>query len=155
MRWKRGRVMATERYFTCKCSAPDYCGELFEALHNLAKLPESICPRCGEAKQLHLIFQFGLGAGSPDCKVLAVFSPEEGVSWQTDEGETVTFYPFLVVLESDERQKIWLPYWHTVEKAGHVQKKYGQWAPFLDDDAFRSLYAQAQRRGYLREKVAA
>ncbi len=148
--------MATERYFICNCLQRGYCAELFGALRDLAELRESTCPICGATKQLHLIFQFGLDVGSLDCKVLAVFSPAgEGGKWQKKTGEIATFFPFLVVLESDEGQKIWLPYWHTVEKAGHVQKKYGQWAPFIDDDAFRSLVAQAQRSGYLREKAAA
>ena|SRR5579872_600224 len=148
--------MATERYFTCECSGRDYCGELFAALHNLAASRESTCPQCGAVKQLHLVFQFGLEAGNMACKVLAVFSPTASRgTWQKMAGEIVTFFPFLVVLESDEGQKIWLPYWHTVEKAGHVEKKYGQWAPFLDHDTFRDLLDQAQREGYLRERVAA
>jgi hypothetical protein len=146
--------MATERYFVCKCPQPTPAGRLFDALRDIAEGRDLTCLRCETSKELHLVFQFGLEGGSPECRVLAVFSPTgPGATWETAEGETVTFFPFLVVLESNE-QHVWLPYWHTVEKSGSLQRKYGQWAPFMSPETFRSLLAQARRRGYLGDGAA-
>ena len=65
------------------------------------------------------------------------------------------FVLILVVLQrtDDEGQCFWLPYWHIVEQAGRIKRKYGQWAPFMDADLFESLAAQAREKGYLTGEV--
>jgi hypothetical protein len=105
---------------------------------------------CGGANELHVVLDFGLEAGNPDCKVLHVFLPRELVTWELAEGKKVTFHPFLVILQrmGDERNSAWLPYWHIVEGGGVTQRKYGQWAPFMDDPQFGDLVAQAREHGY-------
>jgi hypothetical protein len=141
--------MATERYFVCKCQQPSAAVRLFDALRDIATGHDRTCPKCETLRELHLVFNFGLEGGSPECRVLAVFAPTgPGATWPTAKGETVTFFPLLVVLESDE-QHIWLPYWHTVEKSGELRLKYGQWAPFMSAGTFRNLLDQAHQRGYL------
>src|SRR5258708_35344315 len=111
--------MTTKRYFVCNCPERDYCAELFGALRDLAALRESTCPKCGAVKQLRLVFQFGLDAGSLDCKVLAVFSPPgEGGTWQTEKGETATLVPFLCVLGRGDGPKNRAPYWQLRDKTG-------------------------------------
>jgi hypothetical protein len=99
-----------------------------------------------------LIFKFGLGAGGAECKVLHAFLPRERIWWE-DDGKTVTFFPFLVVMKrmDEEGQPFWLPYWHTVEGPGRKVLKYGQWAPWMDADHFKDLLAQAREKGYLCE----
>jgi hypothetical protein len=103
--------------------------------------------------EFDLAFSFGLGAGCARCKVLHVSAPVEDdlITWTGDAGETVTFYPFLVVLAGTDKEgrSLWLPYWHTVEKDGSTERKYGQWAPFIDDFLFKSLVEQARASGFL------
>lgn len=95
-----------------------------------------------------LNFDFGLDAEKSRCKVLDAFIPanDKPDQWSSD-GGNVTFYPFLVILEGTEKpgRSIWLPYWHTVEG----KRKYGQWAPHMDDFVFIDLINQAREKGYL------
>jgi hypothetical protein len=78
-------------------------------------------------------------------KVLDAF--HEKATWKND-GRTVTFYPFLVVLENTRgrSQKVWLPYWH---KDGR-KLKYGERATWTDARLFCGLFAQAHAKGYFR-----
>ena len=143
--------MASDTYYSCKCPQRTYPSNLFDALLDLSK-GLSNCAACGGTKQLHKIFDFGLGAESAEGKVLDAFLPLDLVSWE-DKGKWVTFYPFLVVMErTDEKgQAFWLPYWHIEEGAGTKLRKYGQFAPFLEEPLFKSLVAQAREKGYLPE----
>jgi hypothetical protein len=66
-------------------------------------------------------------------------------------GSGVCFYPFLVVLKRHGREHAaWLPYWHIVTyKNGRVKKKFGQWAPFMDEHLLYDLLKQARDHGFL------
>ena len=146
--------MATKRYYSCaKCPQRTYQRNLFDALLDLSRGLVSNCAACGGSAELHLLFDFGLGASSVECKVLHAFLPSDLVSWKQKDGEWVTFYPFLVVMErTDVKDRaFWLPYWHTVEGTGMKKRKYGQWAPFMDEPLFKSLLAQAREKGCLPE----
>jgi len=51
-----------------------------------------------------------LGAGDTDYKVVSALLPEKLESWMGEEREEVTFYPFVVVLETSEgKQFCWTP----------------------------------------------
>ncbi len=145
--------MATERYYVCvQCHERRNQPHLFEGLREIStSVPR--CKACGGTAELHLVFNFGLEAGSAECKVLHAFLPRDLEVWQQKDGKWVTFYPFLVVMERTDKkaQAFWLPYWHEVEGAGTRKRKYGQWAPFVDEPLFKSLVAQAREKGYLRE----
>jgi hypothetical protein len=83
-----------------------------------------------------------------------VFLPSKLDSWQKkNNGNWVTFYPFLVVMEhtSKEGRVFWMPYWHIEEGTGTKKKKYGQFASFLEEPLLKSLLAQAHAKGYLRD----
>src|SRR5207302_1157429 len=109
---------------------------LFDTLYDFS-LSGSRCviQSCGGENELHVILNFGLEAGITDCRVVRVFLPRGPVAWDLADGKRVTFRPFLVVLQrvEQERYSAWLPYWHIVEGNAATQKKYGQWAPFMDD----------------------
>jgi hypothetical protein len=63
----------------------------------------------------------------------------------------VKFYPFLAMVEALEEgyTSAWLPYWHVVTHInGHLERKYGQWASFMGEDALASLVKQARAKGY-------
>lgn len=146
--------MATKRYYGCaKCPQQTYPPNLFDALLDLSNGLVSNCAACGGFKELHLVFDFGLDAGSAECKVLHAFLPLDLVSWNQEDGKQVTFYPFLVVMERTDvkGRAFWLPYWHTVEGMAKKGRKYGQWAPFMDEPLFKSLVAQAREKGCLPE----
>jgi hypothetical protein len=120
---------------------------MFKELLSLSKT-RTACGHCGNNKELHLGFHFGLGAGDPDCRVLAVFLPHKRVSWQSKD-KKITLYPFLVILKPTKRkQSCWLPYWHVEERNGKQRMKYGQWAPFMEKVQFASLLRQARNAGY-------
>jgi hypothetical protein len=72
--------MATERYYTCKCSR-DGAGRLFDALLKFSQAPPPVCEKCGRIPELHVVFHFGLNAGVRDCKVLGVLLPRRRASW--------------------------------------------------------------------------
>lgn len=60
------------------------------------------CPVCGGARDLHVTLDFQLGVGDSDYKIIHALLPEKLESWLGEEQEEVTFYPFLVVLETVE-----------------------------------------------------
>jgi hypothetical protein len=97
-----------------------------------------------------LEFEFGLGAPDKRAAVVGSFLPKVPEAWRDRNGASVTFYPFLVVVERYGRERAtWLPYWHVIEHEGRRQTKYGQWAPFMDRHLFEDLVAQAVRAGML------
>jgi hypothetical protein len=136
--------MATERYYDCpRCHKRSPSGLLFDVLLDFPKsLP--ICS-CGENNELLLIPPFAFGAGGKCFKVLDAFHEE--ISWE-DKGKSVTFYPFLTILENveDKSLKIWLPYWHVEEG----KRKFGERAPWMDAELFEGLLTKAQTRNYFR-----
>ena len=144
--------MASKTFYKCGEGHKTGLGNpVLQALRDFSESkPMSNCPVCGSPRGLYRVFAFGLGAGSPECKVLDAFLPRDPPSWQED-GKWVTFYPFLVVMEytGKKAQAFWLPYWHTVEGTATRETKYGQWAPFMDEPLFKDLLAQARERGYL------
>ena len=143
--------MATTRYYLCpRCQSKVGAGSLFDALLTVSKSSPR-CESCASTEELHVVFEFGLEAGSPDCKILHSFLPQEPICWSQADSSKVTFYPFLVILQraDDDSHSFWLPYWHVVENKGTTKKKYGQWAPFMDACLFESLVGQAREKGYL------
>jgi hypothetical protein len=148
--------MATDQTYICQCGKkPVDDVLLFDALLNIANSRKPVCNTCDATKELDLTFHFRLGGGEPQCRVLAVYSPIGPTSAWTEAGETITFHPFLVILEdSDEGRKFWLPYWHTAERGGNTRRMYGQFAPFLSVDTFKNLLVQAHRDGYLTDLAA-
>lgn len=149
--------MATDQYYSCQCAHRQRIfSQLFDALRNIANSQKPECNKCGMAKELDLTFHFSRKGGDPECRVLAVYSPiPPAPSWD-DAGETITFHPFLVILDDrDEGPRVWLPYWHTKEKEGKTRRMYGQFAPFLSHGALKNLLAQAHRDGYLTDLKAA
>ena len=145
--------MGTERYYVCEvCQTKTWISTLFDSLHDHANGRGHICECCSSPKNIELTFNFGLDAGPHRCKVLATFLPDQIARWPNEKGSTVEFYPFLVVVESIEEghSSVWLPYWHIVKhQNGTIQKKYGQWAPFIESGAYSSLVAKAQKAGFL------
>lgn len=146
--------MATGKYYFCeKCQRRTTTPRLFDTLRDFSHSKSAPkCNACGQEQQLHVVLPFGLSAGTADCKALSAFLPSELLSWEHN-GERVTFYPFLVVLQraGDTSYSAWLPYWHL-----HGNKrKYGQYAPFMDDPQFMDLVRQAQQRGYWNDAAAA
>jgi hypothetical protein len=143
---KAEEAMATGKYYLCKnCQRRTFPPRLFDALLDFSRSTPK-CGACGAERELHVVLPFGLGAGSPDCRVLSAFLPREPVSWE-HQRKKVTFYPFLVVVQraGDKGQSFWLPYWHVHGE----RRKYGQYAPFMDDPQFANLVKQAQQKGYL------
>jgi hypothetical protein len=140
-------VKMTQRFYVCKCPGSVYAASLFDTLLEFSKSPQS-CESCGSIKELRVVFPFGLGAGTTECKVIDVFHESD---WWQDGHKKTTFHPFLVVVQPVESgtTKIWLPYWHCVEDSGKTHKKYGQWAPNMDVSLFESLINQARARGHL------
>jgi len=115
--------------------------KLFDALYNFTKAAPEPCPECGHARDLRLTLDFPLGAGDSEYKVVSALLPEKLESWLGEEEEEVTFYPFLVVLEtSDRKQFCWMPYWHVTGK----EARYGQHAICLEKRQFASLVEQVE-----------
>jgi len=144
--------MATERHYCCgEPSHREGAGLLFDVLRDLADGKSKLCGACGKPCRLELTFDHGLGIGSRRCIALAAYHPSQAEEWD-DGAAKVRFYPFLVVLESDEEphRAVWLPYWHVVNDGGRRTTKYGQWAPFLGQDIFSDLVRQAKEDGYLK-----
>ena len=102
-------------------------GSLFDSLFALATREGHACPKCGASCPLHLSFPFGLDVGRRQCVVLDAFLPDEPVKWPDDARREVTFYPFLVITDSEGGRGAWLPYWHVVRGGGAERRKYGQW----------------------------
>ena len=117
--------------------------KLFDTLYNFTKSAPQPCPICGGSRDLHVTLDFQLGTGDSDYKVVSALLPEKLESWLGGEQEEVTFYPFLVVLETSEaKQFCWMPYWHVTGK----EARYGQHAICLDKRQFASLIEQAEER---------
>lgn len=146
--------MATKRNWHCeKGCDPIKAASLFDALLSIAEGTKLDCPRHpGNLRNLKLEFPLGLGATDSSCTAARAFLPKELERW-TDQrnGSEVCFYPFLVVLKRHAREHAaWLPYWHIVTyKNGRVKKKYGQWAPFMDEHLLYDLLKQARDQGFL------
>lgn len=142
--------MATERYYRCEpcCKEHRTYEQLFVTLSNFSTCQQGPgCGVCGREQELHVVMNFGLGAGPQRFRVLRAFLPEQPESWQHPEDQTpVTFYPFLVILRplGQRGRSFWLPYWH---RHGATMK-YGQWAPFVDDPQFSDLVGKARENGY-------
>ena len=116
---------------------------LFDTLYNFTKAAPEICPACSGARDLHVSLDFSLGAGDSDYKVVSALLPEKLDSWLGEEQEEVTFYPFLVVLEtSDHKQFCWMPYWHVTGN----EARYGQHAVCLEKRQFESLIGQVEEK---------
>jgi hypothetical protein len=141
--------MATERKYQCDCGLTSVAGYLVDELQRIAENRPEMCLLCRKAKELILTFHFGLKGGDPECMVLSAFSPTETAQWGDEKGRKITFLPFLVVVDCEGERSLWLPYWHLVEADGAVQRKYGQWAPFMSRQTFHDLLNQARRAGYL------
>jgi len=99
------------------------------------------CPACGGTRELRVNLDFQLGAGDGDFKVVSAFLPDKLESWLGDGEEEVTYYPFLIVLQSAEgKQFCWMPYWHVTGN----EARYGQHAICLESNQFSSLIEQVE-----------
>lgn len=142
--------MATIRQYLCRKCPPRHAGKLFDALLAMAQGEAGRCATCGGPRRLRLKFDFGLGARHSDCTVTHVFTPRRTQTWKDAKGRKVQFYPFLVLLDRHGRKRaVWMPYWHLVHGRDRVIKKYGQWAPFMDERLYLDLLAQARAGGLL------
>jgi hypothetical protein len=113
--------------------------KLFDTLYNYSRTAPDECPGCGGARDLHIGLDFQLGS---DYKVVSALLPEKLESWMGEEQEEVTFYPFLIVLETEGKQVCWMPYWHVTGK----EARYGQHAVCPEQRQFESLMAQVQEK---------
>jgi hypothetical protein len=139
---KEGSDVAAQYFYCTQCHKkyPTH-QKLFDALYNFSKCSSEPCPACGSTRDLHVNLDFQLGAGDGDFRVVSAFLPARLESWLGEEEEEVTYYPFLVVLESGEgKQFRWMPYWHVTGK----EARYGQHAVCLDMAQFDSLIEQIQ-----------
>jgi hypothetical protein len=146
--------MATKQTVRClKCGDTPVKGTLFRALLDIAENPnDRKCKHCGSDVSLCLGFEFGLDAADKESVIERVFRPRDLERWPSTDGSTVSFYPFLVVLNRKNRERaVWLPYWHLLERPGwkRPKEKYGQWAPFMDRHLFEDLLSQARDAGLL------
>lgn len=122
---------------------------LFDVLKDCSEKALSSCPDCGSNCRLIIEFDFGLDATENECEVLDCFLPAKMEEWHDSDDNLVVFHPFLVVLRRTGRDlAVWLPYWHLVHTGTGIEKKYGQWAPFMDMRLFESLTKQARACGY-------
>ena len=138
--------MAAQFFYCIQCHKkhPTY-QKLFDALYKFSRTAPDECPGCGGSRDLHISLDFQLGAGDYDYKVVSAFLPEKLESWLGEGEEEVTFYPFLVVLETSEgKQFCWMPYWHVSGK----EARYGQHAVCLEKRQFESLMQQVGDREF-------
>lgn len=142
--------MATERFLVCTaCVSQEYAGPLFDALKAAVNDSVPLC-KCGTKRYLKLIFPFAFSVTPHACRVVRAFLPDQPPSWPDGTGDTVTFYPFLVICESldaEMRKTAWMPYWHGITSSGNnkPKMKYGQWAPHMDSDILDDLVQQARK----------
>ena len=132
-------------YFSCIQCHKKYPThqKLFDTLYDFSKMTPEECPSCGGTRELHINLDFQLGAGDGDFRVVSAFLPEKLESWLGEEAQEVTFYPFLVVLQSSEGTEFsWMPYWHVTGK----EARYGQHAICLNRTQFDSLIEQSQEK---------
>lgn len=143
--------MATARKLVCeKCQSSEDAGPLFDALEQLAKKEVPSCKNCNAARQIHLVFDFGLDAGGKDSIALAAFLPNPPAKWNDSKGREVTFCPFLVITAgAGGDRSVWMPYWHIAREGNKRTAKYGQWAPYMDLDLYVDLIEQATASGLL------
>ena len=144
--------MATQRYYICPhCKNKQWPATLFDALRDCATGNIPKCMNCDIESDLHLTFSFGLDVGDHPAKVVAAFFPDNISSWEDAQGAFIEFYPFLVVVQSLEEghKSIWLPYWHIRSHENRVEKKYGQWAPFIHEGSFLEMLDKARNAGLL------
>lgn len=139
--------MATQRYFVCSsCNQEQWAWpRLFDLLHDVASNSLAPCS-CGGNQFLKLIFDWGQGVGPYPCKVLGAFLPKKDIEWESETGNMITFYPFLIITEGLKKKDrgVWLPYWHIEKSADGQTYKYGQWAPHMDSGSFADLLGQAK-----------
>ena len=136
--------MAAQFFYCTECHKkyPTH-QKLFDTLYNFTKAAPECCPGCGRSPDLRLTLDFPLGAGNSEYKVVSALLPEKLESWLGEEEEEVTFYPFLVVLETcGGKQFCWMPYWHVTGK----DARYGQHAVCLDKRQFASLIEQVNEK---------
>lgn len=136
--------MATQFFYCSQCHKryPTH-HKLFDTLYNFTKAAPEPCTLCHGSRDLHVTLDFQLGAGDSDYKVASALLPQKLESWLGEEEEEVTFYPFLVVLETcDGKQFCWMPYWHVTGK----EARYGQHAMCLERRQFESLMHQVEEK---------
>jgi hypothetical protein len=137
--------MAAQHFFCTQCHKkyPTH-QKLFGTLYDFQKMAPEECSVCGGTRELHVTLDFQLGTGDGDFKVVSAFLPDKLESWLGEQEEEVTFYPFLVILQStgDHKQFCWMPYWHVTGK----EARYGQHALCLDRAQFKNLIEQAQEK---------
>ena len=136
--------MAAQFFYCTQCHKkyPTH-HKLFDTLYAFTKSAPEPCPVCGGVRELQVNLDFQLGAGDSHYKVVSALLPEKLESWLGEEEEEVTFYPFLVVLETSEGQQYcWMPYWHVTGK----EARYGQHAVCLDKRQLASLIEQAEEK---------
>jgi hypothetical protein len=140
---KGGSDVAAQFFYCIQCHKkyPTH-QKLFDTLYNFSRTAPDECPGCGGVRDLHVSLDFQWGAGDSDYKVVSALLPEKLESWMGEEQEEVTFYPFLVVLETEGKQFCWMPYWHVTGK----EARYGQHAVCLEQRQFESLMAQVQEK---------
>lgn len=137
--------MATQYYYCTHCDKRSSIGlRLFDTLYHLSSTDSQDCPACGGVRELHVCLDFQLGVGGGDFKVMHAFLPAKLESWLGEDEQEVTYYPFLVVLQSagDSKPFYWMPYWHVIGK----DARFGQHALCLDHTQFESLMEQAQAK---------
>ena len=137
--------MASQYFYCSQCQKKSATHlKLFDALYNFSKMSVEECPVCAGTRELHVNLDFQLGAGDGDFRVVSAILPDKLESWLGEEEEEVTFYPFLVVLETRAESKhfTWMPYWHVTGK----EARFGQHALCLDSTQFESLVAQVRER---------
>jgi len=124
---------------------PKYC-----TLLDFHKGKKVRCPKCGGDTSLRLTFCFALSKEEYPVNVIDVFLPEKVDSWK-NEGKSIEFYPFMVIAENKKGgdRYVWLPYWHIVKNHNKTNKKYGQWAPFIDTESYNNMLSKAKKRGLL------
>ena len=145
--------MGTGRYIECtKCDNWSYPESLFLALREIAESGSSTPCGCGARTELHLDFNFATdGSGPRQCVVRNAFLPKRRPSWKQG-NQIVEFFPFLVFLEQRKPygRAVWLPYWHVKRSKAKRTTLFGQWAPFMGQDLYRSLLRQARAAGCIK-----
>jgi len=107
---------------------------------------------CGQTSNIYLNFEFGLSGKILHCFYPSINVDNKWLKWKGRYNQTWEYYPFLVVVDPDDKKKwgkkphLWFPYWHVVGK--QQIKKYGQWAQCLPTDVYLDLLGQARKKKY-------
>jgi len=151
----------TDWHYTC-----EECGNiiekydtLFDTLSNFHKGKKVSCPKCGGNTKLNLIFKFALwedknSKNGYKVKVIEVILPNlnsDELKWEY-KSKSVEFYPFMVIVEDEDsegKRHVWLPYWHLTKHKNKVNKKWGQFPPFIDIENYKDMIDQAKREDLL------